>query len=521
MLDGLLPQRTLTFLWALLGLFILSYSARSIWGTISIIKARRKFRAEKGCYPVTCQLPLRDPIFGIDFILDLIRLFKEKRFLSTFANQYYGKIGNTFSISRGTQQTIFTVEPENIKTVLAVNFKDFGLGFRLPLFSPVTGRGIFAVDGDEWAHSRAMLRPTFAKDQVADLGLIDEHLSRLLSMIPPNKTINLQDLLHTFTLDAGTHFLFGESTNIFSNPSKMSQAFSEAFEFTLKDVAFQIRLGPLRRFQSKSSRKKAAQSYQQVRSYVDHYVEQAIALRNDSSLKKDSKMHRDPDHAHDSLLKQLAMSAESKEKIRDELLSVLIASRDTTSNMLGNLFFVLARRPDVWAKLRREVQLELGPGLPQYEQLRNLKYAKFCINESLRLHPTVPSNGRMAVRDTILPRGGGPTGDGPIHVPKGSMVNYTVYAMHRRKDLWGPDADEFRPERWEDRRPSWEFLPFNGGPRICLGQQYAITEALLTIVRFAQKFEFLESEDLEPWTEEIALGCGSANGVMMRFIPAV
>lgn len=67
----------------------------------------------------------------------------------------------------------------------------------------------------------------------------------------------------------------------------------------------------------------------------------------------------------------------------------------------------------------------------------------------------MPSNGRMAFRDTILPRGGGPNGDQPIHVPKGSMVNYTVYAMHRRKDLWGDDAEEFRPERWENRKPSW------------------------------------------------------------------
>lgn len=376
MLDWFILQRWLSSPWGLLGFFVFIHSARSIWGNISIIQARRKFRQEKGCGPVTCRLALKDPIFGIDFILELIKLFKEKRFLDTFANHYYGKVGSTFSISRGTQQTIFTIEPENIKTVLAVNFKDYELGFRAPLFSPVTGRGIFAIDGDEWAHSRSMLRPTFAKDQVADLELIDEHLSHLLRMIPHDKTINLQDLLHSFTLDSGTHFLFGQSTNILSNPSKESQEFSDAFEYTLKDVAFQIRLGPLRRFQW--SRKKATRAYQQCRSYVDNYVEQAIGIR-DASLHGKTTL-RDLDRGHDSLLKQLAISAASKEKIRDELLSVLIASRDTTSNMLGNLFFVLARRPDIWAKLRHEVD-RLGPGLPEYEQLRGLKYAKFCINE--------------------------------------------------------------------------------------------------------------------------------------------
>ncbi|CAF3585135.1 unnamed protein product, partial [Fusarium graminearum] len=218
--------------------------------------------------------------------------------------------------------------------------------------------------------------------------------------------------------------------------------------------------------------------------------------------------------------RQLASSSLSKEKIRVELLSVLVAARDTTSNLLGNLFFILARRPDIWIKIRDEVsRLDTNVPTSTYEQLRHLTYAKYCINEcqscfsikvladvplALRLHPPVPSNGRMSYRDTILPHGGSPNGEQPIHAPKVSMVNYTVYAMHRRKDLYGQDAEEFCPERWESLRPSWFFLPFNGGPRICLGQQYAVTGSLLVIMRFAQEFISIRSMDAKPWTEEIA-----------------
>lgn len=64
-------------------------------------------------------------------------------------------------------------------------------------------------------------------------------------------------------------------------------------------------------------------------------------------------------------------------------------------------------------------------------------------------------NGRLAVRDTVLPRGGGPNGDEPVYVPKGSLVNYSVYSMHRRTDFYGADAEEFRPERWESRIQGW------------------------------------------------------------------
>lgn len=96
----------------------------------------------------------------------------------------------------------------------------------------------------------------------------------------------------------------------------------------------------------------------------------------------------------------------------------------------------------------------------------------------LRLYPSVPVNSRSAVRATTLPRGGGPDGASPIFITKGEAVGYCAYAMHRRKDLYGADADVFRPERWavtaDDnlaKRIGWGYIPFNGGPRLCLGRK--------------------------------------------------
>ncbi|KAK7713346.1 hypothetical protein SLS64_004596 [Diaporthe eres] len=77
--------------------------------------------------------------------------------------------------------------------------------------------------------------------------------------------------------------------------------------------------------------------------------------------------------------------------------------------------------------------------------------------------------------------------------------------MHRRIDIWGADADEFRPERWVGARHAWEYLPFNGGPRACLGQQYAITETLYIITRFVQEFRSIEARYNLPWTETLGL----------------
>jgi cytochrome P450 len=139
---------------------------------------------------------------------------------------------------------------------------------------------------------------------------------------------------------------------------------------------------------------------------------------------------------------------------------------------------------------------------------------------ALRVHPVVPGNSRLANHDTVLPRGGGPDGSAPVFVPKGTLVGYSVYSMHRRTDFYGADSEDFRPERWETLRPSWEYLPFNGGPRICLGQQYALTEASYVTVRMLQEFKTMESRDPGPWEENLTLTLCSANGTKVGLTPA-
>ena len=139
---------------------------------------------------------------------------------------------------------------------------------------------------------------------------------------------------------------------------------------------------------------------------------------------------------------------------------------------------------------------------------------------ALRLYPIVPFNLRTAIKDTYLPVGGGPDGKSPVFVAKGNEVIYSVYTMHRDHEIYGPDANEYRPERWEKLRPGWAYLPFNGGPRICIGQQFALTEAGYTTVRIMQEFERIESRDSSPWIEDLKLTLSSANGTRVSMTPA-
>lgn len=128
----------------------------------------------------------------------------------------------------------------------------------------------------------------------------------------------------------------------------------------------------------------------------------------------------------------------------------------------------------------------------------------------------------MAHRDTVVPCGGGPDGRSPLFVKKGNVVTYSTFVMHRRREFFGEDADEFRPERWEHLRPGWEYLPFNGGPRVCPGQKFALTEASYTLARLLRAFSAIENTDPSPeWREQLTLSLTLNNGVMCRLTPAV
>ncbi|RAK90605.1 cytochrome P450 [Aspergillus costaricaensis CBS 115574] len=466
-----------------------------------------QFAKVHGCEPVLTAS--KDPLFGIDVLLENIQAAKSHRLLELIQHRFQ-RYGNTFRVKRFTTPLIITCEPANLKAVLSLNFKNYGLGSRVATFGPLLGHGIFTTDGEHWAQSRAMVRPNFVKDQIADLEKLEELMQGLLALIPTDgSTVDLQDLFFCYTLDSATEFLFGHSVQ--SLNQRLSGAvpsendFASAFNYAQHAIARNTRLGFLGRVIPDH---KATRSNRICHSLVEQFIEKALKYREDYAKKSSNDEGR---HTRYLFLQGLAEQTGDRDRIRDELMNILLAGRDTTASLLSNLFFMLARCPKIWKKLREEVAT-LNGRAPTYQQLRNLTYLKHCLNESLRFYPVVPVNSRKALSNTVLPVGGGSAGRSPVFVRKGTIVFYSVWAMHRRQDIYGPDANEFRPERWADLRPGWEYLPFNGGPRICIGQQYALTEAAYVTVRLAQQFSILESRDSGPWEEALTLTLCSRNG---------
>lgn len=361
-----------------------------------------------------------------------------------------------------------------------------------------------------------MLRPNFVRSQIGDVATFEKHVSHLISELPTNgSTVNLANFFFRLTMDSATEFLFGESTDSLSNDS--DEGFAGAFNRSQDVVAMRSRFGPwVKRLPSLFGVANMEKDQKFVHDFVDYYVEKGCAKRDQLRAEKQSEKTSDRYIFIDELVNQ----TDDRTRIRSECLNILLAGRDTTASLLTNVWWILSRRPDLWTKLQTEVA-SLDGTHPTFEQLKDLKFLRAFLNETLRLYPVVPQNSREAQEDTTLPVGGGPDGTSPLFVPKGGVVGWSVYTMHRRTDYYGADAEEFKPERWLDEpvsgtkglRPGWEYLPFNGGARICLGQQFALTEASYTTVRLCQAFSGIESRDpTNVWREKINLTCVNLEG---------
>ena len=350
--------------------------------------SRRALIKEHGCEPIK-----RNPdynnfpnnVIGCRTLLENIAGIKQHKFLERIRNRYLRFGNNTMMQRMIFTDMIQTIEPDNLKTMLAVNFKDFSLGDRrTTALTPFLGHGIFSTDGAAWQHSREMLRPNFTRSQVGDLTIFETHVGQLINNLPRNgETVDLQELFFQLTMDSATEFLFGESTNCLgSTASSPNMKFPECWNRGQEAVAERSRSGKLG--QLLNNPVQFQKDTQFVHEFADRFVRKGLELRENMDVEKAD------DEGRYIFLHELVKQTSDPVQIRSELLNILLAGRDTTASLLSNLWFILARRPDIWQKLRTEVDALCGEP-PTYQQIKDMKYLRAVLNESKTSIPPFPS----------------------------------------------------------------------------------------------------------------------------------
>lgn len=465
--------------------------------------ARRQRKSGAGTPPTVA-----NGLFGWKGLVKDLSVFTKDLGPAGWADQFHN-YGRTHFYPVFPSRVLATTDPANIKAILASQFKDFSLGMRKEALCPSLGHGIFTLDGSSWSHSRALLRPQFTREQISRVDSLEAHFKIFVKCIDTNhgKPFDIQRLFFALTMDTATDFLMGESVGcleamsdgVYKDPATSKDPavnFQTAFDRVQRLGALRVILQELHWIVGGILfRKEFRATNRTIQSFVEGYVDKALLAR-----KEKSEVYENPDKY--VFLYELARETTNPTALRDQVLNILIAGRDTTASTLSWILFHLARQPEIFQKLRVAVLESFGTSNESisFESLKQCDYLRHVINEGLRLYPVVPINMRVAVRDTTLPKGAGKNGEDPIFVAKGTMIHYAIYWTHRDEAYWGKDSEDFRPERWDPSSngplgKGWEFLPFNGGPRICLGQQFALTEMGYILARLVQTYSHIGTND--------------------------
>ena len=367
-----------------LGALVVFYALYYVYWELTVGTSRRAMIHENGCKPlrnITEFNGFPQNIFGYSTVLENLRALKNGNFMDTVRGRFVRNNATTIHAKVLFTELVTTIEPENLKTILAVKFRDFEYGpRRTEAFLPLLGHGIFTNDGAEWQHSRDMLRPNFTRSLVGDLAIFEAHIQQLIKAIPRDgSTVNLQELFFQMTMDSATEFLFGEPTNCLApgETPERSVRFAEAFHRAQVATAQMNRFG--RMFGLIHSKKQFHQDVKTCHDFVDDFVRKGLEYRKTLDLSKGPPDVKEGERY--VFMKELAKRTANPYQIRSEMMNILLAGRDTTASLLTNVWFILARRPDVWMKLKAEVD-EFSGEAPTWQQLKDMRYLRMIVNES-------------------------------------------------------------------------------------------------------------------------------------------
>ncbi|KAI8098997.1 cytochrome P450 [Halteromyces radiatus] len=430
----------------------------------------------------------------------------------------YNALTITFSVL-GVPRQILTLDPQNVEYVLKNNFENYIKG---PEFhgsmNDLFGNGIFNANGEEWKYQRKTASHIFNiknfRDQFTDVFVEEIHF--MMENIwdkatETNESIDFHEIMFKFTLDSFILLGFGVHLNALGTKGRVP--FAESFDEAQR-TTFERFINPLWPITEKLTRvtqpwKTSMNGHLRV---VDGFARKVTEQRREQ-LKK-GEIHKD-------LLSRFMEASNAQgdpltnDELRDIVLNFVIAGRDTTAQALSWTFYMLMSHPRVEAKLLDEINTfitdeSLADSALLFETIKNMKYAHAVFYEVLRHYPSVPLNQKYALKDDVLPDG--------TPIRKGDYVLWCPYAQGRVEHIWGPDAKEFKPERWinEDgdlrRETQGKWPAFHAGPRVCLGQNLATLEALVAITFLVRKYKFslVPGQDI---TYQISLTLPMKNGM--------
>jgi len=395
----------------------------------------------------------------------------------------------------GPQKVYLVSRPEWVEDILVKSAGKFGKGIALERAKVLLGNGLLTAAGQEHLLHRRMIQPLFHRQHVQSFAdTFVRHAARWRDQVTPGADLDMTKEMSGLTLGIIGETMF--SSDVQGDADEVREALTDAvsnFAYAFIPGLNYLQKLPLPIFIK----------VRKARERLDRVIHRVIAERRagDAGASKDAPLRpdlvsmllaaRDPENPN--------AGGMSDTQIRDEAMTIFLAGHETTANAMAWTWHLLGTAPEVEGRLHAELTAVLDGRLPTVEDVPKLEWTRAIISESMRLFPPAWTMGRRVLEDHAI---------GDHTVEKGSLVILSQWVVHRDPRWWN-EPEAFNPERWisdsrlpaPGSRPKYSYFPFGGGTRVCIGEAFAWTEAILLLATIAQRWRFTRGRHPLPTTE--------------------
>ena len=434
---------------------------------------------------------LKTLITSLKFLRDPITVIRGN--LAEYGHTYRFYIG-------GIIPATFTADPAFIQHILQKNH-------RLYKKSPIhfehlghfVGKGLLTIDGDHWLRQRRLIQPSFHRSRLANLThLMNEVIVERKAKFdqetqqgPVNMAEHMMDMAFNIIMRS----IFSVSVPE-EQVRKMSDQITQIQAFVI-----QLIRQPYLNWWRKLSGK--IKEHEDIAADLERSILALVQQRQASGEQRDDLLQMLLDSRYED-----TGEAMNQQQLLDELKIIFVAGHETSANGLAWAWYLLSQHPVAVAKIRTELDAAVGERIPTFEDLPKLEYLSQVVDEVLRMYPPAWITDRMAAEDDEF---------NGIKIAKGAIVATYIYGAHHSPEHWD-EPEVFKPERFVKgaKIPPFAYLPFGGGPRLCIGNHFALMEMQLVIAEMIKRYDFA----LEPGHEVVPqplITLRPKDGIWMRF----
>lgn len=414
-------------------------------------------------------------------------------------SKYCASVGDVYEFRVGFKRVFVMSTPEAAKHILQTNHRNYIKDRGYKELSLVLGKGLVTNEGDSWLRQRRLAQPAFYKESLEEIfksmgTIVQTYVKDFEQYRGKPESVNVLHEMMGLTLEIVLRGLFGreklpELHNIHEIVTQQQEYVITRLRRPYK-IPFMGLTGQKRRFNEQHD-------------WMDNLVRKFIAERKASGI-----VHQDLMGMFMSARDEETGEAMDERQLIDECITMIGAGHETSANGMAWALLLCAQAPNVWARIKAEADSVYGDGVPNFAQVMQLQYTRQVVDEVMRLYPPAWTVGRENLEEDE------PDG---WRIPKGSFVLVPIYIFHHNPKFW-PDPERFDPDRFSPEasknRPKFHYFPFGAGPRMCIGNQFALMEMQLILAMLAQRFTF-EVDQSHPIQKQPLITLRSKYGVKL------